>query len=108
MPQAKPVSKLQAVERDLAVVVDEHITHKSLMDCVWSAPVEGLLQDAVLFDVYRPQKAGGAVNLGEKSLAVRLVLQSTDDNTLTESQIDNAVQAVVKQLANQLNAKLRS
>lgn len=108
VPQAKPISRLQAVERDLAFVVAESVTHQALMDCVWTAPVDGMLQDAVLFDVYRPQKAGGAVHLGEKSLAVRLVLQSTDENTLTESQIDHVVQAVVSQLTTQLNAKLRS
>ena len=108
VPQARPVSRLQAVERDLAIVVDENTTHQLVMDCVWSASVAGLLQDAVLFDVYRPQKEGGAIKMGEKSMAVRLVLQSTDDTTLTEAQIENAVQAVVNQLAAQLNAKLRS
>jgi phenylalanyl-tRNA synthetase beta chain len=47
------------------------------------------------------------VSLGEKSLAVRLVLQSTDDTTLTEAQIDHAVQAALHQLSVKLNAKLR-
>ena len=108
VPKAKPVSRLQAVERDLAFVVRESITHQSLMDCIWSAPVQGLLQNAVLFDVYRPQKSGGSVNLGEKSLAVRLQLQSTDDTTLTDTQIDTAVQAVVTQLSSTLDAKLRT
>ncbi len=108
VPKAKPVSRLQAVERDLAFVVRESITHQSLMDCIWSAPVQGLLQNAVLFDVYRPQKSGGSVSLGEKSLAVRLQLQSTDDTTLTDTQIDTAVQAVVTQLSSTLDAKLRT
>ena len=108
VPQAKPISRLQDVERDLAVVVDEGTTHQALMDCIWSAPVQGLLQDAILFDVYRPLKEGGAVQLGEKSLAVRLILQSTDETTLTESQIEESVQAVVNQLTTHLKAKLRS
>ncbi len=108
VPQAKPISRLQAVERDLAVVVDESVTHQALMDCIWKSPVEGMLQDATLFDVYRPQKPGGAVQMGEKSLAVRLQLQSTDETTLTESQIDHAVQTVLAQLSSDLQAKLRS
>jgi phenylalanyl-tRNA synthetase beta chain len=107
IPQAKSISRLQAVERDLAVVVSESTSHQALMDCIWETSLDGLLQDAVLFDVYRPQKAGGAVSLGEKSLAVRLVLQSTDDTTLTEAQIDHAVQAALHQLSVKLNAKLR-
>jgi phenylalanyl-tRNA synthetase beta chain len=92
----------------LAVVVDESVTHQALMDCIWKSPVEGMLQDATLFDVYRPQKPGGAVQMGEKSLAVRLQLQSTDETTLTESQIDHAVQTVLAQLSSDLQAKLRS
>ena len=61
----------------------------------------------MLFDVYRPAKEGGSVAVGEKSLAVRLTMQSTDA-TLTEAQIEQAVQAAVQQLSQQLNARLRS
>jgi phenylalanyl-tRNA synthetase beta chain len=107
VPVATVVPKLQAVERDIAVVVKEEVSHQVLMDCIHSSPTQGLLQDAVLFDVYRPAKEGGSVAVGEKSLAVRLTMQSTDA-TLTEAQIEQAVQAVVQQLSQQLNARLRS
>jgi len=107
VPVATVVPKLQAVERDIAVVVREEISHQVLMNCIHSSPTQGLLQDAVLFDVYRPAKEGGSVAVGEKSLAVRLTMQSTDA-TLTEAQIEQAVQAVVLQLSQQLNARLRS
>jgi phenylalanyl-tRNA synthetase beta chain len=107
VPVATAVPKLQAVERDIAVVVKEDISHQVLMNCIHSSPTQGLLQDAVLFDVYRPAKEGGSVAVGEKSLAVRLTMQSTDA-TLTEAQIEQAVQAVVQQLSQQLNARLRS
>jgi len=107
VPVATAVPKLQAVERDIAVVVKEDISHQVLMDCIHYSPTQGLLQDAVLFDVYRPAKEGGSVAVGEKSLAVRLTMQSTD-TTLTEAQIEQAVQAVVQQLSQQLNARLRS
>jgi phenylalanyl-tRNA synthetase beta chain len=46
--------------------------------------------------------------MGEKSLAVRLILQSTDDATLTDAQIEQAVQSVVQQLTQLLNARLRT
>jgi len=108
VPKAAVVPKLQAVERDIAVVVSEDVSHQLLMDCIWVAPTQGLLQDAVLFDVYRPTKEAGSVAMGEKSLAVRLILQSTDDATLTDTQIEQVVQAVVQQLTQQLNARLRT
>jgi phenylalanyl-tRNA synthetase beta chain len=108
VPAAKAVPRLQAVERDLAIVVDESVGHNALMQALWAAPVHGLLQDALLFDVYRPQKPGGSVAMGEKSLAVRVVLQSSDDVSLTEIQIESAVQNILAHLSKQLNAKLRT
>jgi len=108
VPAAATVPKLQAVERDIAVVVKDGVSHQALMNGIWAAPTQGLLQDAVLFDVYRPVKEGGSVAMGEKSLAVRLIMQSTDDATLTDAQIEQAVQAVVQQLIQQLDARLRT
>jgi phenylalanyl-tRNA synthetase beta chain len=80
------------------------------MAAVWSAPSQGLLRDAVLFDVYRPQAgkaATGGLAEGEKSLAVRLTLNS-DEATLTEAQIDAVMAAQLAQLSAQLNARLRA
>ncbi|NCP41585.1 MAG: phenylalanine--tRNA ligase subunit beta, partial [Rhodoferax sp.] len=51
VPRAKPVPKFQAVERDIAVLVAERITHAALMQAIWSAPLQGVLRDAVLFDI---------------------------------------------------------
>jgi phenylalanyl-tRNA synthetase beta chain len=45
--------------------------------------------------------------VGEKSLAVRLSLHS-DEATLTEAQIDTAMNAVLSQLTQQLAARLRA
>jgi phenylalanyl-tRNA synthetase beta chain len=108
VPVAQAVPRLQAVERDLAIVVDESVSHSALMQALWSAPVDSLLHDALLFDVYRPQKPGGSVAMGEKSLAVRLVLQSKDDVSLTDAHIETCVQNILAQLSKQLNAKLRT
>jgi phenylalanyl-tRNA synthetase beta chain len=48
------------------------------------------------------------VKAGEKSMAVRLFLQSTDENTLTDAQIDGVIQSVVDALSRQLSARLRA
>jgi phenylalanyl-tRNA synthetase beta chain len=45
--------------------------------------------------------------MGEKSLAVRLTLGSPDA-TLTDAQIDTAMNAVVEHLASTLGARLRA
>ena len=107
MPVFKPVSKIQPVERDIAVTVPDCVTHASLMAAVHEVNTQGLLQSVTLFDVYRPQQATSTVQAGEKSLAIRLVL-STDLATLTEESIDAAVQGVLANLEIRLQARLRA
>jgi phenylalanyl-tRNA synthetase beta subunit len=46
--------------------------------------------------------------MGEKSLAVRLVLQSHDDVTLMDAQIEATIQTILAHLAKHLSAKLRT
>ncbi len=115
VPVFKAVARHQAVERDLAVIVAEAVTHTELMAAIRAAQTGGMLRDAVLFDVYRakpakgvesPAAGAGGLAPGEKSLAVRLVLNS-DEGTLTEAEIDAAIKAVVDQLARLLGARLR-
>ncbi len=112
VPIFRQVPKHQPVQRDIAVMVAEQVTHADLMAAIWSAPTAGRLRDATLFDVYRPRAvadSGGAVvsaHPGEKSLAVRLTLHS-DDATLTEQQIEHSVQAVVEQLSAAIGARQR-
>ena len=110
VPICRPVAKHQAVERDLAVVVKDSITHAAIMACVWAAPTGDLLRDASLFDIYRAkpaqESADGAMLGNERSMALRLTLNS-DDATLTEVQIDTVVQAVLASLVGQLGARQR-
>lgn len=103
----EPVSKLQPVERDIAVIVPEAVTHAALMAAIHAAPTQGLLKTAVLFDVYRPQQGSTSMQLGEKSLAVRLLL-SSETATLTEEVIEAVVRAVVSAMQQSLGARLRS
>jgi phenylalanyl-tRNA synthetase beta chain len=107
VPVFKSVSKLQPVERDVAVIVAESVTHAALMAAILGADTQGLLKGATLFDVYRPQQANASMQLGEKSLAVRLVL-SSDTATLTDESIEAATQAVLANLQSLLQARLRA
>ena len=108
VPQSRSIPRLQPVERDLAIVVSESVTHEKLISCIMDSATQNLLRNAVLFDIYRPSKPDTSVQAGEKSMAVRLFLQSTDENTLTETQIDSALQSVIGQLSSQLSARLRT
>ena len=107
VPVFKVVSKLQPVARDIAVIVPESVTHAALMATIHSVGTQNLLRSATLFDVYRPQQANSSMQLGEKSLAVRLVL-SSEGATLTDEVIDAAVQAVLVKLQTELKARLRA
>ena len=106
----KSVAKLQPVQRDIAVVVADDVTHSALMTAIWAAPTAGLLRDAQLFDVYRPKLAKDASpatdGATDRSLAVRLTLNS-DDSTLSEEQIESTVKAIVDQLTASLGARQR-
>lgn len=102
----EPVPRFQPAERDIAVIVGDDVTHDRLLATIRSAATGGLLRDAFLFDVYKPQQPTAGLALGEKSLAVRLTL-ARPDATLTDEQIDAAVRAVVERVTAQLGGRLR-
>jgi phenylalanyl-tRNA synthetase beta chain len=110
LPVFQAVSRHQPVERDLAIVVKESVTHAAVMAAVRAGGGD-LLRDAVLFDVYRPKKqvdaGSGGLAADEKSLAVRLTL-SRDDATLTDDEIDAAVKGALESLAQRVDARLRA
>ncbi|MGE0100438.1 MAG: phenylalanine--tRNA ligase subunit beta [Hydrogenophaga sp.] len=112
VPAYQVVGRHQAVERDLAIVVKESVTHAAIMDAI-RAPANPWLRDVVLFDVYRPKKqaggqgGAGALNDDEKSLAVRLVL-NRDDATLTEEDIEATVKGALASVEQRLAGRLRA
>ena len=110
VPALQPVSRHQPVERDIAIVVKESVTHAAVMGAI-RAVGSALLRDAVLFDVYRPKKLAdgslaGGLAADEKSLAVRLTL-SRDDATLTDDEIETVVQQLLASLSERVAARLR-
>ena len=103
VPEFAPVSRHQAVERDLAIVVQESVTHDAVMHAICAID-SAWLKRATLFDVYRPKVADGQ---NEKSLAVRLVL-NRDDATLTDEAIESTMAAVLTSLTERVGARLRA
>ena len=97
----QPLPKYPAVSRDIAVVCDEAVTVAALTDCIRKAGGK-LLRDVRLFDIYR----GKGIDGGKKSVAFSLTLRA-DDRTLTDSDSEGVIRAVLAALEAELGAKLR-
>jgi phenylalanyl-tRNA synthetase beta chain len=106
VPAYQPVPKQQSVQRDIALIVGEHVTHDALMASLHAAPTEGLLRSASLFDVYRPSAGSSALAANERSLALRLELLD-EQQPLTDERSDAVVQAIVAKVQQDLGARLR-
>lgn len=106
VPAFQPVSRQQPVQRDLALVVREDVTHDALIGALRADP-EGLVRAATLFDIYRPAAGATGFAPGERSLAVRLELLDFD-TTLTDERIDAAVAAAVARAQATCGARLRT
>ena len=101
VPQARPVSKLPVVRRDIAIVVDDGVpTHGLLAALLETKP--SVVDDIRLFDVYR----GAGIGAGKKSLAILVLIQDTE-RTLTDAEIDAVVAALVRVAGDRFGATLR-
>ena len=98
----RPLPKFPAVSRDIAVVVDEAVGAGTMMDAIRAAAGK-LLEDARLFDIYRGEKLGAR----RKSVAYAITLRASD-RTLTDDEINAAMEKVLKALETQFGAELRA
>jgi len=106
VPLAQPVARQQMVQRDLALVVSERVTHDELMATL-RADEGGLVRRTTLFDIYRPAAATVDIPAGHRSLAVRLELLD-DAATLTEERIESVVSQAVARAQAAHGARLRA
>jgi phenylalanyl-tRNA synthetase beta chain len=90
-----------AVERDLALVVADHLPSERVLGVIQANGGEQLSR-VELFDVYR----GKGIPQGSRSLAYRLRFQSAE-RTLTDAEVDRAVGLVVQRLQGELNVQVR-
>ncbi|GAB3734454.1 phenylalanine--tRNA ligase subunit beta [Silanimonas algicola] len=101
VPKAGELSRFPSVRRDLAVVVAEDRPWADLEASLRGA-LGGLLREVKVFDRY----AGKGLETGVKSLAMGLILQDVS-RTLTDSDVDQAVQAALAALERDCGARLR-
>ena len=105
LPDFKPVSRQQAVQRDLALVLRDEVPHAALMAQLQADP-QGLVRGATLFDIYKPTAPTAGMQAGERSVAVRLELRD-DTATLNDERIDAAVASALARAAQAFGARLR-
>jgi len=96
----QPIPRFPAMVRDIALILDEKVTHQQVLDIIKSFP---LVAQAAIFDVY----SGKQVPPGKKSLAYRIVYQSPTQ-TLTEDEVNSVQEKILTRLNKQLGAVLRT
>lgn len=96
-----PMPKFPAVKRDLALLLDKHITFKEVRDIAMRTE-KNLLKSVTLFDVYEGEKLGA----DKKSYAVSFTLQD-EEKTLVDKQIDKIMNKLMGTFKHQLNAEIR-
>ena len=95
------VPKFPAVERDIAIIVDEKVEVGQIEKIV-TKKAKKLLESMQLFDIYRNEKLGENKKSGAYSLIFR-----DKNKTLSDEEINATMEAVVSELEKTLGAELR-
>jgi phenylalanyl-tRNA synthetase beta chain len=100
--QVQPVPAYPPALEDLAVIVDEGLAADRVKEVIQQGGGK-TVTEVKLFDVYRGEQIGP----GKKSLAYSLTYQSTD-HTLTDQELVQTRQCIIRRLEQELGAYLRS
>jgi len=99
--RAQPLPKFPGVERDLAVVVEDHVAAGALLATIKESAGD-LLELARAFDEYR----GSQVPEGQKSVAFTLTFRSPE-RTLTDAEVDKVMSEIRSELEKRHKAAFR-
>jgi len=102
LPRHASLSRFPQVRRDLAFVLDVHTPADELLAAL-NEVASVQVRSIDVFDDYR----GKGVAENQKSLAIRVVMQDTE-RTLTDQEVEDAVQKLVDAALRQCNASLRA
>jgi phenylalanyl-tRNA synthetase beta chain len=100
--QVEPVPAYPPALEDLAVIVDEGLAADRVKEVIQQGGGK-TVTEVKLFDVYRGEQIGP----GKKSLAYSLTYQSPD-HTLTDQELVQTRQRIIRRLEQELGAHLRS
>ena len=101
VPRAQPLPRFPAVERDLAVVVEEHVAAGAVLAAIKESGSD-LLENARAFDEYH----GAQVPEGHKSIAFTLTFRSPE-RTLTDAEVEKVMSEIRTGLEKKLHARFR-
>ena len=101
------VPKFPAVERDIAVIVDEQVQVGDIEQTITKKAKKLLkgkksLENLKLFDIYRDEKIGE----NKKSVAYSLIFRDTT-KSLSDEEINPVMEEITVELQKQFNAELR-
>lgn len=97
----KEIPKVQAVKRDIALLLGAQVTHAEVVDTIENSRVKSLVK-VELFDIYQ----GSNLPEGKKSMAYSLTFQPVE-NTMTDEEITAAVNKITKNLVEKLAVEIR-
>ena len=95
------VPKFPAVERDIAMIVDEDI-QVAQIEKIITKKGKKLLESLQLFDIYRNEKIGE----NKKSVAYSLIFRDKN-KTLSDEEINKTMESIIEELEKVLGAELR-
>ena len=100
-PVYHPVPRFPAVERDIALVLDEAVSATEVISRIKDYPSK-LIESAAVFDLYK----GEGIPAGKKSMAFN-VRYRAQDRTLTEEEVEQVHEGLIKDLLIHTGGSLR-
>ena len=103
--QAVPLPKYPSIVRDIAILIDATLPARVVRDTIRAAASETLVS-LLEFDRYEGKNVLEDVLQGRVSLALRLTFRASD-RTLTDTEVQKTMDAIVAALKNEHQATLR-
>ncbi len=95
------ITKFPSVRRDLALLVNQHVSYGEIEKIAFNTNKK-LLKEVDIFDIYQ----GKNLPEGKKSYAVSFIFQDVT-KTLTDKEIEQAMEQLINNYANELQAEIR-
>ncbi len=97
----REVSKYPQVRRDLSLLIDKDVTFERLKTIAFRTEKK-LIKEVGVFDVYE----GDKLPEGKKSYALKFLL-GDEERTLSDTQIEQVMQKLIKNLVHEASAEIR-
>ena len=97
----KEIPRFPSSTRDIALIVEDNVTSDDILNILKKSNID-ILQEAYIFDIYR----GENIEKGKYSIAVALIFNKIT-STLTDNEVDKAMDNILHNLQLKCNAKIR-